>query len=331
MAWGTKIIPEEKQIEFVDEHEPIDIYTSTGVKLIHHPHALTMWKMGYGTPISLQAGPTSRCNLNCVFCSNANREKHEDLDIRDIGLLLYQLRGIGLRTVEWTGGGDPTMYEHINEAISLASHLRLEQGMITNGILLTKNMRWDSLKSLKWLRVSMNSLDYVDSVTIPLFHGTLGFSYCWNEKTDEEVLGRIADHVRIYNPKYVRIVPDCQATYEEQEENNAKLSLVVRKMGHPYFYQAKHFSRPENCWWCYWKPFLLHDGWVYPCSSVVLNTTSERTFHKNFRWVKMDSLVEHYKRKVSPFDPINCDHCVFRPQNDLCSELRNPNEMCNFV
>lgn len=309
----------------------LDTFTSTGSKILNHPAAILQFKMGYGTPISLQVGPTSRCNLKCTFCSNVNRKSHEDLDIRELSVLMYELRELGLKTIEWTGGGDPTCYEYINEAIDIASHLKLEQGMITNGILLTKNLQWMSLQRLKWLRISMNCLDYVDHVDIPSVKGTLGFSYVWNEKTNDKVLSRLREHVQMNDPAYVRIVPNCQATYEEQEENNRVLSEKVMRMGSPYFYQAKSFSRPRRCWWCYWKPFLLHDGWVYPCSSVVLHTSSDKYFHEKFRWVHMDDLVTTYRRKLQPFDSQYCDHCVFRVQNDLCEEIIQPGEMCNFI
>jgi len=307
------------------------VFTSTGIKLLSHPAAISRFRMGYGTPISLQIGPTSRCNLRCVFCSNVNRKTHEDLDISQLSVLLYEMREIGTRTVEWTGGGDPLCYEWINEAIEMANHLKLEQGLITNGLLLTSHLQWMGLQRLKWLRISMNCLDYVDEVDIPDFSGTLGFSYVWNEKTTDKTLVCLKEHVRKYSPEYVRVVPNCQATQQEQEENNRILSEVVGKMGDPYFYQAKSFSRPKNCWWCYWKPFLLHDGWVYPCSSVVLNTSSDRSFHENFRWVHMDNLVQRYKDKVVAYDPLHCDHCVFHVQNDLCESIIHPGEMCNFI
>jgi hypothetical protein len=177
----------------------------------------------------------------------------------------------------------------------------------------------------------MNCLDYAEEVTVPQFSGTLGFSYVWNEKTTNQVLSNLKEHVWKYNPEYVRIVPNCQATHEEQEENNRTLSKTVGKMGDPYFYQAKSFSRPDRCLWCYWKPFLLHDGWIYPCSSVVLNSTSDRSFHEKFRWVRMDKLVEYYQEKVKAFDSQHCDHCVFRVQNDLCEAIIKPGEMCNFI
>lgn len=311
----------------------IQTYTSTGIKLLHHPHAVDRFKHGLGTPISLQIAPTSVCNLKCKFCSNVNRQKQETLPASRIHLLIKKLDSYGLKTVEWTGGGDPTMYPPINKMIEFSHSIGLEQGFITNGVALKDNVSARALSYLKWIRISMNSLDYVNYVELPEIPEscTLGFSYVYNSETTDDVLGRLGTHVIRYRPKYVRVVPNCQCTTEQQKENNVKLSKLVKKWGPPYFYQPKEFEKPENCYWCYFKPFVLHDGYVYPCSSVVLNSDSGRYFHKKYRWVKMEDLPSVYAKKVKSFDPSNCDHCVFTVQNDTLTWLSQTGGMENFV
>jgi len=292
------------------------IYTSTGGKLMRHPGAIKRFKgAGIATPVSLQIAPTSRCNLKCVFCSNVNREKHEDLSCDLITNLIFGLIPKGLKTVEWTGGGDPTLYPDIDKAINWLDVCGLRQGVITNGIAIKESIRQENLNKLSWLRISMNCLDYVDSIEIPEITGVLGFSYVMNEKTDENVLDRLKRYTRVYEPSYVRVVPNCQASPEEQEENNRRFSKEISEWGSPFFYQAKNFSSPERCWWGFFKPFVLHDGWAYRCSSVVLNDDAERQFHKKYRWVRAEDLPELYDRSAEPAST-ECSHCVFRPQND---------------
>jgi len=312
--------------------DKVQTYTSTGSKLIHHPIAVgKIIDYHMGMPISLQVAPTSRCNLKCVFCSNVNRSVHEDLSIGLIYTVLNSLRLIGLKTVEWTGGGDPTQYKHINECISEAAELGLQQGLITNGVAVKKKITRESLDNLTWMRVSMNCLDYVEDIELPEFNGTLGFSYVMNENSDRDIFNRINEYVRRYNPKYVRVVPNCQATHEEQEKNNKIYSEFVKTLGEPYFYQVKAFEKPDNCYWGYFKPFLLHDGWVYPCSSVVLNEDALRQFHSKYRWVKAEHLYEKYLSKMESFDPVNCSHCVFTAQNKQVETLLTPSGMERFV
>ena len=310
----------------------VETYTSTGSKLIHHYGAVQkLQTIKKGTPISLQVAPTSRCNLKCVFCSNTNRDKHEDLGVEVILELLATMRVRGLKTVEWTGGGDPTQYAHINECIEYAHSLGLQQGLISNGVAVKDKISQNSLDKLRWLRISMNCLDYVEDIELPDFGGTLGFSYVMNDLTNNDTIPRIKNYVEKYTPEYVRIVPNCQATHLEQEENNAKYSEFVKTLGEPFFYQTKAFEKPDNCWWGYFKPFLLHDGWVYPCSSVVLNEDAERQFHNKYRWVRAEQLPFIYDHIMLPFDPKNCSHCVFTAQNRQVEGIMKPNGMENFV
>ena len=310
-----------------------NIYTSTGIKLLHHPLVLQkLITRNIATPISLQIAPTSRCNLNCVFCSNRNREKHEDLDVNDLYFVIHSLIGERLKSVEWTGGGDPTMYNNINECIRFCKRANLDQGFITNGILLNETIDKKSLDFLKWIRISMNCLDYVDSISIPQLAETiLGFSYVMNENTTDSVLQNLEDHVKRYKPKYVRIVPNCQATDLEQVLNNEKYSFLIKSWGEPYFYQGKEFKQPKHCYWGYFKPFILHDGWVYPCSSVVLNLGAEERFHEKYRWCRMTALPDKYQSEIKSFPTGNCNHCVFTKQNNIINGVIEKIRMENFI
>jgi MoaA/NifB/PqqE/SkfB family radical SAM enzyme len=237
---------------------------------------------------------------------------------------------IGLKTVEWTGGGDPTLYPYINDIIKFSHNIGLKQGLITNGILLRK-IDQSNLNRLYWIRISMNCLDYVEGIEIPKIKGVMGFSYVMNEKTDQKVIKKLKVYAEVYAPKYIRIVPNCQATNEEQEKNNRTLSKMVAEWGEPFFYQEKIFDRPKNCWWCYYKPYVAQDGWVFPCSSVILNENADYKFHENYRWCKMSDLPMMYERHMKPFNPKECNHCVFKRQNDLIEHLLNPDGMEDFI
>jgi MoaA/NifB/PqqE/SkfB family radical SAM enzyme len=304
-------------------------YVSSGQKILRHLDVLKKFReSGRITPISLQIAPTSRCNLNCVFCSNVNRKKHQDLDFLRLHRFLYEMRRSGAKTVEWTGGGDPTQYSLIKGVISYSHDVGLKQGFITNGIDLVRKIG-SYMEYLDWIRISLNSLDYVSDVEIPIdYKGVLGFSYVVNEKTTNRTWSRLKEYAQKYNPKYVRIVPNCQITETELKYTNIRLSRMVDNYGPPFFYQKKEFSQPERCWWGYFKPFILHDGYVYRCSSVVLNNTANRSFHKKFRWMTMEDFINAGKRKAIPFNCEDCTNCVFRQQNDLVETVINPEMEC---
>lgn len=310
----------------------LNTWTSTGSKIMFHPDVIKhIQSERKGTLITLQIAPESRCNLKCSFCSNAKREKHETLEFSRIHDLLLELIPRGLRCIEISGGGEPALYCEINGLISFAYVHSLNTGLISNGILLKQNIHQDNLDRLSWLRVSMNCLDYVNDITLPEIKGTLGFSYVMNEKTNADILLRLDEHVKKYNPAYVRVVPNCRATNEEQEINNKNYGELIAKWSKPYFYQPKVFGKPNNCFWCYFKPFLLHDGYVYPCSSVVLNDTADVQFHDRFRWCSMEDLPEKYNHPMKSFSNEECNKCVFKQQNDTIDSILNPTGMEAFV
>jgi MoaA/NifB/PqqE/SkfB family radical SAM enzyme len=240
------------------------------------------------------------------------------------------MRRAGAKTVEWTGGGDPTKYPLIKMFIRKAHELGYEQGFITNGIELSSKVG-SYIEYLKWIRISLNSLDYVEDIEMPVnYKGTLGFSYVMNDMTDNKIIAKVMKYTKMYRPKYVRIVPNCQTSPEELDSTNKRLSKVVASWGAPFFYQMKTFHRPERCWWGYFKPFILHDGYVYRCSSVVLNDSAERSFHRKFRWMTMEDFIGIDYKKAVPYDCKHCSNCVFSNQNELIDSLLN-DEMENFV
>lgn len=308
------------------------IYTSTGSKIIHHPEVIELLQKNKARPVSCSIAPTSRCNLNCVFCSNVNRDKDESLDPVDLLGFMHDMKKLGAKTIEWTGGGDPSLYPPINDMIDLANQLGFEQGFITNGLGF-KNITQKSLDKLKWIRISMNCLDYVDGIEIPNLseNTTLGFSYVINKKSIVKILTKLKEYTKKYSPAYVRVVPDCQTSLEEQIAHNEVYSEWVEKWGNPFFYQAKVFEKPELCYFGFVKPFLLHDGFVYRCSSVVLNDDAGRSFHSKYRWCKMNELKDQYKEEIVPFIPDSCNSCVFTKQNNLIDEIIHPLEMKNFI
>jgi len=245
------------------------------------------------------------------------------------------IKPYGLKTVEITGGGDPTMYGRINSLIELCLQMRLEVGMITNGVALKKNVDKDLLNRLAWVRVSTNSLEYVDALDLPEIAGTLGFSLVLHKDLDLIILDKIVDLSEKHSPAYIRIVPDCLIPKDQIDEvnelNKRKIEWVKDASGQPFFYQDKQFDTPERCWWGYFKPFLLHDCYVYPCSSVVLNTGADGKFHEKYRWYRMEDVEAMYQNKMVSFPTDSCDKCVFTGQNEMVDDLIHPNKMVNFI
>lgn len=313
----------------------VQIFTSTGQKILRHGDLLFYWNSGVPTPQSLQVGLTENCTLSCKFCSVANRSKKYVIDYDSLIEATKAFDELGIKTVEISGGGDPLLYPRLNDYICFLLILKLEVGLITNGIGINKLLNKDLLKDMSWIRISANVLDYRDAIEIPEgFTGTLGFSYCWTEglSTKEQLL-RIKDIALKNNVKYIRLVPNCLSTKEELQKQHDFLEPLAQEIGEPIFYQKKMFDTFENCYWGYIKPFLYPDGYVYPCSSTVLNPDADKQFNVNYRWCHWTEIKKVWEEIPikSIIDTSKCNHCVFTKQNMLLDYALKKQEHENFV
>ena len=309
-------------------------FTSTGNKLYRNADILSAWNFGTPVPNSLQVALTEKCTLKCEFCSVVNREKTQELSYADLMNATMKFIDLGIKTVEITGGGDPLLYPHLNAYLAFLLSCDIKVGIITNGIGINKKIHPSLMEQLSWIRISSNVLDYRDEIEIPeKFKGTLGFSYCWTEgiSTKEQLL-KIKDIALKNDVQYIRMVPNCLSTKEELQEQHDFLNPLIKELGDPFFYQQKEFGTPNKCYWGYMKPFLYCDGYVYPCSSTVLNANADKQFNPAYRWYHWTDIQLIYSDPIkSSVDTKQCTHCVFCDQNDILEYALNEQPHENFI
>lgn len=311
-------------------------YTSTGDKLLYHKKAIKDLRNKINHPIVLHIMPTELCNLKCIFCSVAQRgedgELFPDLRLEQIKNVVRKFKSMGLKAVILSGGGEPTLYKHINELLEYLKSEDIEIGMITNGIDLGNKIKHDNIKLLSWIRISANSFDYVNEINIPKLNKktTLGFSYIWNPLTTDKVIRKIKDKIKEQassNPvAYVRMLPDCNLETSELEQAHKQLRKITMALGSPFFHQYKTHKTPRECHLGRVHPVFYTDGYIYPCDSLVLNSPVEnKKFHNDFALCRWDKIEEFFLRKIndSLVNTRKCYHCVFARQNELLTIVIN--------
>lgn len=312
--------------------DKLNTFTSTGFKFLRQA-TQDASLLVRPRPLSLQVALTERCNLNCSFCSVVNREKKYEFSQQELIDATMAFVNLGVKTVEITGGGEPTLYEGFEWYVDFCDSLGLKVGLITNGTLLHK-VNKEILDKLAWLRISMNCLDYGAVPYIPVIKGTLGFSYVFGKDSSEYVLVLINEMAKLNRGSYVRVVPNCMCTEEQLKQQHEYLSPLVEKIGAPAFYQNKNFGHSNNCYWCRYKPFLYCDGNVYPCSSVVLNPDADKSFAQSYalcKWQDVESVLYSSGLYRVLVDTHRCSHCVFTGQNQLIESLLLPVEHEQFI
>lgn len=296
------------------------LYTSNSGKLLNTLVKLNRTAEVYEgklRPIEIQIALTNKCSLDCVFCSVKKRDKTIELDYDMACQALLDFTELGAKSVVITGGGDPTLHPKIEDFIIYCNYLGLKVGLITNGVKLKEKIKGEVLAHLTWVRVSLNSLDYLDNISIPELPNnvTLGFSYVWNEFTNRETLFKIRNYALTHKVKYVRIVPDCR---------NVKLIKKYSRMIQEYvkkddlfFFQTKETVPPDRCFIGYLKPFVNVDGWVYHCSA---NPLIDLKFNESFRMCRVDDINGFWGRKAKSFKTKKCGECFYKEHHDSVIE-----------
>ena len=123
---------------------------------------------GNTAPVLIEVDPSNACNHACSFClsSYIHFDKYKGTETfsralmpRDMLMgLCKDFVDMGVRAVNWTGGGEPTLNKHLKEAIEYCGSHGIKMGIFTNGTLFD---RWDMFDALvdnmTWVRISVDA------------------------------------------------------------------------------------------------------------------------------------------------------------------------------
>ena len=134
---------------------------------------------------------TARCNQNCKYCHRFQNIK--DLKFEENLLILNKLKNANINSITWTGG-EALILEEIDGLLKISHENKINNKLITNGKLLTKNRIDKIYKYLDSITLSIDSID--DEINNTLGRGINHFQEI------KEILDSI--HEKKYNVK-VRI------------------------------------------------------------------------------------------------------------------------------
>jgi wyosine [tRNA(Phe)-imidazoG37] synthetase (radical SAM superfamily) len=123
---------------------------------------------GNAAPILVEVDPSNACNQACSFClsSYIHFDKAKGTETfsralmpRDMLMnLCKDFVEMGVRAINWTGGGEPTLNKHLKEAIQYCGQNGIKMGIFTNGVLFDK---WDLFETMvdnmTWVRFSVDA------------------------------------------------------------------------------------------------------------------------------------------------------------------------------
>jgi Predicted Fe-S oxidoreductases len=125
-----------------------NIFNPQAKIIANSDRAIEFLKTGNTSPVLVEVDPSNACNHACSFClsSYIHFDKYKGTETfsratmpRDMLMsLCSDFVDMGVRAVNWTGGGEPTLNRHLKEAIEYCGQNNIKMGMFTNGVLLDR-------------------------------------------------------------------------------------------------------------------------------------------------------------------------------------------------
>lgn len=127
-------------------------------KLLYHLKPLNKWLKGEEIyPLYCSISLTRMCNSKCIFCVYDSFERSRIfLDKNKILNTIKELSCSGLKAVFYSGEGEPLMHKDAPEIIMKTKKLGIDCAINTNGVLLDRVIAEGLLKSLTFIRISLN-------------------------------------------------------------------------------------------------------------------------------------------------------------------------------
>lgn len=248
-----------------------------GIKLMSHPEFWQYIDGNFIFPIGIEISPSGKCRANCPECFY--RQKGHQIRILDGELfkeirmerLIEELEGCGVKSISWTGGGNPDDHPAFPKFVEQANWAGIEQGLFTNA--LEKPEYNPSL--FKWIRVTKTNKPLNENTLMELRQcKTLGICINYRGEIDDNDIKsalNVAEKLDELkkSPEYSTYVQVRPALKIHGE----KVNPSVPNIKHPlleitnYKFTGSNIERNyEFCEAFHFVPFIWQDGDIDVCA-----------------------------------------------------------------
>lgn len=143
------------------------------LKVLHHADALAALRDGYRPePVHVQLILSDLCNQDCHFCAyrmssglsnelfpdeRGRKNPNRRIPSGKAFEILDDCAELGVKAVQFTGGGEPTVHPDHLAIFAHAQSLGMDTALVTNGVRLDPEA--EAIQRMAWIRVSVDAGD----------------------------------------------------------------------------------------------------------------------------------------------------------------------------
>lgn len=228
-------------------------------------------------PIGVEISPSGRCNANCSDC--LYRQKNSKLGGHDGCLfdeermyhLMIEFVSLGVSSITWTGGGDPSTHPSFPVFVKWANSFGIKQGLFTNGLL---PIKYDP-SLFEWIRVTKTDQPINEDVLMSMRAcKTLGVCLNYAPRHTEELVYELLaiverlDAVKTSpaHSTYLQVRPVLHIEGESVMNGSPKITHPLLNIT-DYKFRGLGDGRNYNvCEAFHFVPFIWQDGAVDVCA-----------------------------------------------------------------
>lgn len=310
-------------------------YIAPQRKLLWHIDRVAQFKNGkQPPPINAEIDLSNRCSLGCEFCHFAYTHTRGPLagsdkpagaipsgDLMDTDLaksIIKQLSESTVKSVIWTGGGEPTLHPHFNDIIRY-SWGKVDQGIYTHGGHIKRDRAALMKEVMTWINISLDAINERDYKAVKRVNryrdvckgierlvkapgdAIVGVSFMITRSNFWQVsdMKRLA---RVLGADYVRFRPTIRYRYEQPNKPNENTGWINQAIEYLEKYKDSKFVSVEldrfrmyrdwqehpykRCWWSALQVCITPNGKVWTCVNkrenpgAVIGDLSQEQWHE---------------------------------------------------
>jgi len=119
-------------------------------------------------PLHVRLKPRNKCNHSCFYCCYRTNKLYlgselfneaDEIPWSKMEEIISDFKGMGIKAVTFSGGGEPLSYSHIVPTIGQLAQAGIKIATLTNGSFLSGDIADNLSRSASWVRVSMDAAD----------------------------------------------------------------------------------------------------------------------------------------------------------------------------